>query len=141
MCPRPASEPGPQAWASGRCGFLWGMRTSPPAARRRPVSTGPFAGAVAIPLADLAGAGGRDGRGRHAGGLGGWLVAGYAAGVLVVLSAVGLHRLRICLRVCDQSGRIIWSYPRPALAVAPWSTAGHAVALAVGPPGCSSPPA
>ena len=26
-CPRP-SEPGPQARASGRCGFLWGMRTS-----------------------------------------------------------------------------------------------------------------
>jgi lipopolysaccharide/colanic/teichoic acid biosynthesis glycosyltransferase len=69
------------------------------------------------------------------GGFGGWLVLGYAAAVFLVLSASGLHRLRICLRVCDQSGRIIVAAAVPALAVVPWSTAGHAVVLAVGTAG------
>ena len=43
-------------------------------------------------------------------GLGGWLggglLAGYPAAVFLALSASGLHRLRICLRVADQAGRI-----------------------------------
>ena len=38
---------------------------------------------------------------------GGLLGAFYAAVVLVVLAAGGQHRLRICLRVSDQVGRIL----------------------------------
>ncbi len=41
-----------------------------------------------------------------AGSAAGWSL-GYAAAVFLVLSAIGLQRLRICLRVGDQSGRII----------------------------------
>ena len=99
------------------------------------VRTGRVAAAVAMPLADLTALAAATAVAGLAGGLSGWLVAGYAAAVFLVLSAIGLHRLRICLRVGDQSGRIIVAAAVPALAVAPWITAGHAVALAVGTAG------
>ena len=103
------------------------------------VSLGPgpgrVAAAVAMPLADLTALAAATAVAGLAGGLSGWLVAGYAAAVFLVLYAIGLHRLRICLRAGDQSGRIIVAAAVPALAVAPWITAGHAVALAVGTAG------
>ena len=88
-----------------------------------------------MPLADLTALAAVAAVAGLAGGLGGWLAAGYAAAVFAVLSATGLHRLRICLRVGDQSGRVIVAAAVPALAVAPWTTPGHAVALAAGAAG------
>jgi lipopolysaccharide/colanic/teichoic acid biosynthesis glycosyltransferase len=130
------SQAGERAWAAGpgerSVRVSVGHANVPVGASAPPVSTGRVAAAVAMPLADLTALAAVAG---VAGGLGGWLVAGYAAAVFLVLSALGLHRLRICLRVCDQSGRIIVAAAAPALAVAPWITAGHAVALAVGTAG------
>ena len=100
-----------------------------------PVSTGQVAAVVAMPLADLMALVAAVAVAGLLGGLGGWLILGYAAAVFLVLSAIGLQRLRICLRVGDQSGRIIVAAAVPALAVAPWITAGHAVALAAGTAG------
>jgi hypothetical protein len=100
-----------------------------------PVRPGRVAAAVAMPLADLMALAAAAAVAGLAGGLSGWLVAGYAAAVFLVLSGIGLHRLRICLRAGDQSGRIIVAAAVPALAVAPWFTAGQVVALAVGTAG------
>ena len=103
-----------------------------------PVSTGRVAAAVAMPLADLTALAAAMAVAGLAAGLGGWLVAGYAAAVFLVLSAIGLHRLRICLRVGDQSGRIMAAValPVPALAVAALDLgAGTRLALAVGTAG------
>jgi lipopolysaccharide/colanic/teichoic acid biosynthesis glycosyltransferase len=112
-----------------------GHANAPAGAPASPVSTGRAAAAVAMPLADLMALAAAAAVAGVAGGLSGWLVAGYMAAVFLVLSAIGLHRLRICLRVGDQSGRIIVAAAGPALAVAPWITAGQAVALAVGTAG------
>jgi lipopolysaccharide/colanic/teichoic acid biosynthesis glycosyltransferase len=100
-----------------------------------PVSTGRVAAVVAMPAADLMALLAAVAVAGLLGGISGWLVLGYAAAVYLVLSAIGLHRLRICLRVGDQSGRIILAAAVPALAVAPWITAAHAVALAAGTAG------
>ena len=109
--------------------------------RAAPVSTGRVAAAVAMPLADLTALTAAAAVAGLAGGLSGWLVAGYAAAVFLVLSAIGLHRLRICLRVCDQSGRIIVAVAAPALAVAPWHHGGaRGRRSRSAPPGCCSPP-
>jgi lipopolysaccharide/colanic/teichoic acid biosynthesis glycosyltransferase len=56
---------------------------------------------------------------------------GYAAAVLVLLAAAGLMRLRICLRLSDEAGRILAAAAGPAAALLPWLTAGHAWRLAV----------
>ena len=100
-----------------------------------PVSTGRVAAAVAMPVADLMALVAAVAVAGLLGRIGGWLVLGYAAAVFLVLSAIGLQRLRICLRVGDQSGRIILAAAVPALAVAPWITAAHAVTLAAGTAG------
>ncbi len=55
----------------------------------------------------------------------------YALAVLCVLGAMGLHRLRICLRVADQAGRIITAAALPLLALLLWMPAGAAVRLAL----------
>ena len=80
---------------------------------------------VALPLADvlaLAAAVGMAGR-----------VAApellYALAVLGVLAAMGLHRLRICLRIADQAGRIITAAALPLLALLLWIPADVAVRL------------
>jgi lipopolysaccharide/colanic/teichoic acid biosynthesis glycosyltransferase len=62
-------------------------------------------------------------------GLPGWLAGAYAGLVLVALSVSGLHRLRICLRVADQAGRIIAAAALPAVALLPWLPAGQAFRL------------
>ena len=110
-------------------------RVAGPGRAALPVSTGRVAAAVAMPVADLVALVAAVAVAGLLGGIGGWLVLGYAAAVFLVLSAIGLQRLRICLRVGDQSGRIILAAAVPALAVAPWITAAHAVALAAGTAG------
>jgi exopolysaccharide biosynthesis polyprenyl glycosylphosphotransferase len=48
------------------------------------------------------------------------LCALYLALVLVILAASGRHRLRICLRVSDQAGRIAIAVALPALVLLAW---------------------
>ena len=55
----------------------------------------------------------------------------YALAVLAVLAAMGLHRLRICLRVADQAGRIITAAALPLLVLLLWIPAGEAARLAL----------
>jgi exopolysaccharide biosynthesis polyprenyl glycosylphosphotransferase len=55
----------------------------------------------------------------------------YGLAVLAALWAGGLHRLRICLRVSDQAGRILAAVALPALILFPFVAAGAAVRLAV----------
>jgi exopolysaccharide biosynthesis polyprenyl glycosylphosphotransferase len=56
---------------------------------------------------------------------------GYAAAVFAILAGAGLHRLRICLRVADQAGRIVTAAALPLPIVLPWLAAGLAVRLAL----------
>ena len=74
---------------------------------------------------------------------GGWLLAGYLAVVFLALSASGLHRLRISLRVADQAGRIAAAAALPGFCCCPparpgrcsgWSlvTAAALIAVRVG---------
>jgi exopolysaccharide biosynthesis polyprenyl glycosylphosphotransferase len=82
---------------------------------------------VALPLADalaLAAAVGVVGRP-------GLPEIGYALAVFVVLAAMGLHRLRICLRVADQAGRILTAAALPLLVLLLWIPAGTAARLAL----------
>jgi lipopolysaccharide/colanic/teichoic acid biosynthesis glycosyltransferase len=62
-------------------------------------------------------------------GAAGWPAVGYCAGVLAVLAGTGLHRLRICLRVSDQVGRILAAAAIPLVAVLAWMPAGAAIRL------------
>jgi exopolysaccharide biosynthesis polyprenyl glycosylphosphotransferase len=57
--------------------------------------------------------------------------AAYALAVLAVLAAGGLHRLRICLRVSDQVGRIAAAAALPLLLLLGWLPAGPALRLAL----------
>jgi lipopolysaccharide/colanic/teichoic acid biosynthesis glycosyltransferase len=74
-----------------------------------------------LPLADLLTLAAAAGGGLLLSGLPGWLLAGYAAGVFAALYVLGLHRLRICLRVADQAGRITAAAALPGLLVLPWA--------------------
>jgi len=106
-----------------------GPRTGAPdpaalVAVRPRLTSGALAARLAMPLADaaaLATAAGMTSLAGVAGmGGGGWLIAGYPAVVFLVLSGLGLHRLRICLRTADQAGRIVVAAALPALALLPW---------------------
>jgi len=82
---------------------------------------------VAMPLADVLGL-------AAAIGVTGWLgpvSVLYALAVLAVLAVTGLHRLRICLRVADQAGRILAAAALPLLILLPWMPAAAAARLAV----------
>jgi exopolysaccharide biosynthesis polyprenyl glycosylphosphotransferase len=76
---------------------------------------------LAMPLADVAGLAAAavitalSGRGP-----GGLASAVFVGAVLAILAAGGQHRLRICLRVSDQAGRILAATALPVLALAPW---------------------
>jgi exopolysaccharide biosynthesis polyprenyl glycosylphosphotransferase len=59
-----------------------------------------------------------------------WQAAAYVDVVLIMLAVSGLHRIRICLRVFDQAGRIITTAALPALLVLPWMPAADALRLA-----------
>lgn len=83
--------------------------------------------AVALPVADacaLAAAIGVAGRP-------GLPQAVYALAVFDILAAIGLHRLRICLRAADQAGRILAAVALPLVVLLPWIPAGSAARLAV----------
>ncbi len=123
-----------------------------PSARAAPpgqapgITPGAVAAALAMPLADLVALAAVAGWVSLAGGFAGdwfpgdwftrdwftgsWAAAVYAVLVFVALSVSGLHRLRICLRVADQAGRIIAAAALPAVALLPWLTAGQALRLA-----------
>jgi exopolysaccharide biosynthesis polyprenyl glycosylphosphotransferase len=62
---------------------------------------------------------------------GGLLCALYIAAVLVVLAAGRHHRLRICLRVSDEAGRILIATTMPVLALLAWLPATSVLWLAV----------
>ncbi len=55
----------------------------------------------------------------------------YAAAVLAILAWSGQHRLRICLRVADQAGRILAAVALPLLILLPWMPAGAAARQAL----------
>jgi lipopolysaccharide/colanic/teichoic acid biosynthesis glycosyltransferase len=101
------------------------------------LTPGAAAAAVAMPLSDALALAAGAGWASLGGGLpagwpaGEWAVAAYGVLVFVALSVSGLHRLRICLRVADQAGRIIAAAALPAVALLPWLTAGQAFRLAV----------
>ncbi len=56
--------------------------------------------------------------------------AAYAVLAFVALAASGLHRLRICLRLSDQFGRILTAVVAPAAVLLPWASAASALRLA-----------
>jgi exopolysaccharide biosynthesis polyprenyl glycosylphosphotransferase len=60
----------------------------------------------------------------------GWWATTYACAVLVLLTADGQHRLRICRRISDQVPRTVAVTAIPLLAVLPW--AGYAEGLGLG---------
>jgi exopolysaccharide biosynthesis polyprenyl glycosylphosphotransferase len=105
-----------------------GGRLSPPRwlvrAARRADRAAP---AAALPLADtlaLAVAIGVTGQA-------GLPAALYGLAVLTVLAVTGLQRLRICLRVADQAGRILAAVALPLLILLPWMPAPAAARLAL----------
>jgi exopolysaccharide biosynthesis polyprenyl glycosylphosphotransferase len=70
----------------------------------------PIADAAGLTAAAAVGGGGCEVRGRV-------LCALYLVAVLVTLAAGQMHRLRICLRVADQAGRVLIAMAVPAIAV------------------------
>jgi lipopolysaccharide/colanic/teichoic acid biosynthesis glycosyltransferase len=98
----------------------------PPAWRERAAwRAGRLAPVVAMPLADVLGLTAAI----AVTGQAGLPAAGYALAVLAILAVGGLHRLRICLRVADQAGRIVAAAAVPLLILLPWLPDGSAVWL------------
>jgi lipopolysaccharide/colanic/teichoic acid biosynthesis glycosyltransferase len=60
----------------------------------------------------------------------------YAPAVLMVLAAAGTQRLRICMRLSDQAGRVLAAAVAPAVLVLPWLPAGHSWRLAAWSAAC-----
>ncbi len=94
---------------------------SRPAGAPRAATAGALVAAAGLPLADLLAVAAVAGTALLLGGLPGWLLAGYAALVVAALAGAGLHRLRICLRVTDQAGRIAVAAALPGLLLLPWA--------------------
>lgn len=111
--PGPGHLPGPAATG--------GRHPGPPGGR-----PGQVARRAALPAADLAALAAA----AAVTGTVGWPAAVYAASVLALLAGTGLHRLRICLRVSDQAGRILAAAVLPLLGLLMWLPAGHALRLA-----------
>src|SRR5260370_32380917 len=86
----------------------WRERAARRASRTAPVLAMPLADALG--LAAAAGVAGRPGLPS----------AAYALAVLAILAATGQHRLRICLRVADQAGRILAAVAVPPPTPRPW---------------------
>ena len=122
-------QTGERAWAAGPGERSVGVSPAPAVSMPR-ITPGAIAAAVAMPLADLAALGAVLACTAMSTGFPAAAWA-YAALVFAALSAGDLHRLRICLRVADQAGRIIAAAALPAVALLPWLTAGQAFRLAV----------
>jgi len=60
----------------------------------------------------------------------------YAPAVLVLLACAGTQRMRICLRLSDQAGRLLAATLAPAVLLLPWLPASHAWRLAAWSAGC-----
>jgi len=90
---------------------------------------GPAATVAAVDLVALAGAVAAAGRVSLA-------AVAYAPAVLVLLAAGGTQRLRICLRLSDQAGRILAAAAAAAVLLLPWLSAAHAWRLAAWSAGC-----
>ncbi len=129
----PRAEPASRARADG---------SAPPgsagtsAVRTWPAGSGRLAGAVvrrlALPVADMAAlVAAAVISGTDRGVKGSLLCALYFVVVLFILAVARQHRLRICLRVSDQAGRIVISTAGPALALLAWLPAGHVLRLAL----------
>jgi exopolysaccharide biosynthesis polyprenyl glycosylphosphotransferase len=110
----PAAPPGDRGL--GPAG--WRPRAARRASRITPV--------LAMPLADVLGLAAAIGVTRPPA----LPAALYALAVLALLAATGQHRLRICLRVADQAGRILAAAALPLLVLLPWMPAGAAARLA-----------
>jgi exopolysaccharide biosynthesis polyprenyl glycosylphosphotransferase len=93
-----------------------GGRDAPGWRERAARRAGHIAPVVAMPLADMLGLAAAMGL---VGAVGLPSVL-YALAVLAILAATGQHRLRICLRVADQAGRILTAAAVPALVLLPW---------------------
>jgi exopolysaccharide biosynthesis polyprenyl glycosylphosphotransferase len=91
--------------------------------RARPGNrAGPVVAAVALPLADVLALTTAAFLARRPG----LPAVLYGVAVLAILAAGGQHRLRICLRVGDQAGRIVTAAAVPLLILLPWLPAGAA---------------
>ena len=82
---------------------------------------------LAMPLADVLGLAAAIGVAGRAG----LPSVPYALAVLAILAASGQHRLRVCLRVADQAGRILTAAALPLLILLPWMPAGATVRQAI----------
>ena len=76
--------------------------------------------AAALPGADVLALAAAAGLSWSASGRPGWLYLGYCCATLLAMSVSGLHRLRICLRMSDQLGRILAAVLSPLLILLPW---------------------
>ena len=86
--------------------------------------------AAALPLTDATGLGTAVVVAVIAGGQPIVPAAAYAVVAFLALSASGLHRLRICLRLSDQVGRILAAVVTPVAVLLPWAPATPALRLA-----------
>jgi exopolysaccharide biosynthesis polyprenyl glycosylphosphotransferase len=123
----PAARPGEGGTGPGSRWKAPGRPVRPPRRERSAGRAGRIVPVVALPIADaaaLAAAVGVVGRV-------GLPEIGYALAVLWVLAAMGLHRLRICLRVADQAGRILTAAALPLLLLLLWIPADVAARLAL----------
>jgi exopolysaccharide biosynthesis polyprenyl glycosylphosphotransferase len=123
----PAARPGDGGPGPGSHWKAPGRPVRLPRRERSAGRAGRIVPVVALPLADtaaLAAAVGVVGRV-------GLPEIGYALAVLCVLAAMGLHRLRICLRVADQAGRILTAAALPLLLLLLWIPADVAARLAL----------
>jgi len=121
-----------QALAKLRPGPLRRSRISQSARTGSGSRSGAVVRLLALPLADAAALTAASvASGVSRGDKGSGLCALYAAVVLVTLAVGGQHRLRICLRVADQAGRILIATAVPALALLPWLPGARAAWLAM----------
>ncbi len=60
-----------------------------------------------------------------------WPGVAYTETAFLALAAAGLQRMRICLRVADQVGRILAAVTAPVLVLLPWASASAALRLAL----------
>jgi len=123
------SRAGPRARLRGSLGAHPGSRPSTGSGRRAPAVIRrlalPAADTVALALAvALSGA-------STGGTTDSLLCALYVVTVLVVLAAGRQHRLRICLRVSDQAGRILIATTTPVLVLLAWLPGTRVLALAL----------
>ena len=123
------SRAGPRARLRGSLGAHPGSGPSAGSGRRAPAVVRrlalPAADTVALVLAvALSGA-------STGGTTDSLLCALYVVTVLVVLAAGRQHRLRICLRVSDQAGRILIATTTPALVLLAWLPGTRVLALAL----------